>query len=119
MSLHQGPQYADRDVAETAKLIRQDLKREFAPRGVKTNVTIKRYSMGRSIRVEITACPLGTIVDPNPAPGVRYTAEASALLREVESVVEKYRRTHTSDQPDDYYQANFHAFVNYSTVLDA
>ncbi len=50
-----------RDLAATAKLIRADIAAAVAggalPAGLKVSVRISRYSMGQSLRVDVTSAP--------------------------------------------------------------
>ncbi len=120
------------DLADVAKLVRKDLKAA----GFKASVRISRYSMGQSLTVEIKALPKSADLSSavvwqgypsgsSPTTYAPYTGpdcigEAGwfrPIKTEVEAIVATYNRETTSDQPDDYYNCDFYAHVDFSREL--
>ncbi len=130
-----GTKYSqDQDLADVAKLIRKDLKAA----GFKASVRISRYSMGQSLNVEIKALPKSADLSsavvwqgyPKGSSSTTYApytgpdciGEAgwfrpAAPKATVEAIVATYNRETRSDQPDDYYNCDFYAHVDYSREL--
>lgn len=127
----------DRNIADVAKLVRADIKAAIAsnllPKGIKCSVRIERYSMGRTLHVTVTACPV-MVVNPafvrwsrnNPhasmldAPAEasdRYSPEGRHILNTLTSIVEAFNRRVTSNQPDDYSNVAFHTDIQFDIDL--
>lgn len=125
-----------RDIADVAKLVRADIKAAIAagtlPAGIKCGVRIERYSMGRSLHLSVSACPI-MVVNPayvrwqrdNPHAGMfevppdardRFSPEGRHVIDTLEGIVEAYNRRVTSDQPDDYSNVSF--YTNIAFALD-
>ena len=108
-----------RDFAETAKLVRADLKAA----GIVAKVRLSRYSMGRSLTVEVTppaGMPLASVLrvrqdmrlaplDERGCPAPYRSPESSALLAKVEGLVNAYNRSWNDRHQD------FHAHVEFET----
>lgn len=100
------------DVAEIAKLIRKDIKREFP--AIKASVTTSRFSGGCAIDIRVKAAPFGLL---NPARVLaegsehmdmpRYTPEASALLGRLREILQSYNKSST-DSSIDYFNERFY-----------
>jgi hypothetical protein len=116
---------SDRDVRETAKLVRKDLKAALP--GFKFSVKISRYSMGQSITVTATAVPAGFEInsraraanelagrdahDADGRPVVLLSDAAAAARDTVEDILAAYNRTHGRN-------AYFYGFFNWDTDLN-
>lgn len=133
---HTGSKYwiaRDLDVAEIAKLIRKDLKKA----GFRASVRISRYSMGRSINVEIKALPKtvdladavvwqGYPKGHSPTTYGEYTGpeciNETGSFHPVKGaaveIVDSYN-DRESDSQTDYYRSNFHGSVTFSHELKA
>lgn len=122
---------AERDIAEVAKLVRADIKTAITaglfPTGTKCSVRVERYSMGRTLHLTVTACPI-MVVNPvyvrwqcaNPhasmleAPPLardRFSPEGRHVITTLERIVEAYNRRISSDQPDDYSNVSFYTDI--------
>ena len=106
------------DIKDIAKLMRKDIKKQFP--GIKASVTIRRYSMGRSIDINIKGVPNGLIVNNpdfkpevfSPVPIPRYTPEAKKLLADIETIHKKYNFD-DSDIQSDYFSVKYYGQVTY------
>lgn len=119
------------DVSDIAKCVRRDIAAavksgELPP--IKTSVTISRYSGGRSLRVKITACPVGVMnidrvladaADPHGYPTIReiHSEAGREILARVESIVSAYNFD-GSDTQSDYFHVNFYGFVDFASELE-
>jgi len=106
-----------RDFAETAKLVRADLKAA----GIVAKVRLSRYSMGRSLTVEVTppaGMPLASVLrvrqdmrlaplDERGCPVPFRSPEAAAFLAKIEAIVNAYNRSWNDKHQD------FHAHVEF------
>lgn len=127
----------DRDLRDVAKLVRQDINAAVAaghlPRGTKCSVRIERYSMGQTLHVRVTACPI-MVVNPvyvrwqrdnphaimteaPPSARDRFSPEGRHVLHTLECIVESYNRRVTSDQPDDYSNVRFYTDIAFAIDL--
>lgn len=114
----------DFDIAQIAELVRADIKAATKagelPAGLKLSVRISRYSMGQSLRVEITAAPFEVRVsreqeDDNRAEGFKFpwlTREAAAVLDTLNAIRSAYNFDN-SDPMTDYYHVRFGGSVDY------
>ncbi len=109
-----------RNVKDTAKLIRKDIKRHFP--GVKASVRIDRYSGGQSVRIEIKSTPFAMISKDRLAAEIkeentnfvsRYTDEACKLLDDLRSLGMSYNRD-DSDSMVDYFDVDFYLHVDFN-----
>lgn len=113
-----GAKWQDRrEFAETAKLVRADLKAA----GVVATVRLSRYSMGRSLTVIVTppaGMPLASVLrvrqdlrlaplDERGCPAPFRTPESAAFLASVEAMVDAYNRSWNDKHQD------FHAHVEF------
>lgn len=127
----QGSKYnADLDVAQVAKLVRQDLKAAL-PRGVKTTVRIHRYAGGQSLNVAIVAFP-GPVLNPahvfagelevyEESTREIYSAGVRAALATIGEVLGSYQRIEAHWQSDyNYMSTNFytHGTVRIDTTAE-
>lgn len=102
------------DVAEIAKLVRQDIKAAVIagdlPSGLKVGVTIDRYSMGYSLDVRVKACPQPmlewTTCEIRNERVIRKTANVTVWLDTIEAIVRAYSRRDINSC-EDYYNVNF------------
>ncbi|QCO07302.1 hypothetical protein [Azospirillum argentinense] len=127
---------AGRNFAEVAKLVRADIKAAIAaghlPKGMVCSVRIDRFSMGQSLHLSVTACPI-MVVNPayvrwqrdNPHACMsealpdardRFSPEGRHVIDTLTGIVEAYNRRVTSDQPDDYSNVSF--YTNIAFALD-
>ncbi len=131
MTKHTGSKYEmtkGLDVAEIAKLVRKDLKKA----GYRASVRISRYSMGRSIQVEVKDLPKGTnlaeavewVAYPGAADG-EYESPADignkgwfrpVALTAVENIVKAYQIAE-NDLQTDYFWSNFHISTDMAETL--
>ena len=114
-----------RDVAEVAKDIRRDIaaavKAGELP-AIRCTVRTRRYSMGRSIDVEVTAVPAGLIVanvrraldDDCGEPWM--SAAGRGLLMDLEAIVNRYNFD-KSDIATDYHNCAFYGSVEFAHPL--
>lgn len=112
---------ADLDLAAVAKLVRADIKAAIKvgqlPAG-KYAVTIHRYSMGQSLNVRamvpgmVVRCPIRAAAEAAGDMAVRslFTAEATAVREELESIMAAYNRREDHAQ-SDYHHNKFFAFA--------
>jgi hypothetical protein len=129
----QGSKYkAGRDAKETSALIRKEIRVMFpAKAGYKFSVKLERYSMGRSITIEVKAAPSLSILNPEYAKayvakpydnisavdfGGRYTRGAASLKISLERILSKYNRTDIDSQTD-YYNVDFSPSVEFDSDL--
>lgn len=119
------------DVAEIAKSVRADIKAAIKAGelpAIKVGVTVSRYAGGRSLRLNVTACPvdimnparvLADAANPHAYPTVRevHTEEGRAILAHLESIVGAYNFD-GSDTQSDYFHVNFYAHVGFSSELE-
>jgi hypothetical protein len=87
-------QVKDMDIADIAKLIRQDIKEQY-PAASKSSVRIERYSMGQSLYVVIK--------------GINAT-HAERVKKGIKQIVEAYNFD-DSDSMTDYFHVNFYSDV--------
>lgn len=105
----------DLDVKDIAKLIRADLKAV----NIKASVRIERYSMGKSINVDIITPEEFTVKNPafdhniHPA-HMRLTDEAKTLRDKVTAIVEAYNYD-DSDSQIDYFDVNFYSHIGFKS----
>lgn len=115
-----GINYDDnRNVKDTAKLIRKALKAAY--KGYKFSVRISRYSMGQSITVEIKTLPAGfgsvLNADVDPEYGVRLISDKAAdLSRDVQTLVDSFNRQEIDSQ-SDYFNVDFFGSVSFDHAL--
>lgn len=97
---------------DIAKLIRKELKEKYL--GIKVSVRSEYFANGSSIDVYIKDCGFNPI-NPEWDPGnydlpmdqnQRYTDKAKQLLKELEKLGNKYRRS-DCDGMIDYFDVNF------------
>ena len=127
-----GSKYSrDLDVKDIAKLVRADIKAAIKagklPKGIKCSVTIDRYSMGQSLRVNVQACPgivLSTariafeMTNPHAYCDIgRFSAHGTRVLDAITAIVEAYNYDN-SDTITDYHCNNFHTSVEFSNALE-
>ena len=106
------------DIKEIAKLIRKDLSDKHP--NFKFSVTISRFSMGRSIDIEIKEinfCFLNPKKDyKNRDDEPIYSEKGLELLESVQNIVKQYNYDN-SNSMIDYYDVNFYSNVRYSYEL--
>jgi hypothetical protein len=132
-----GSKYADgQDVAAIARGLRDDIKAAVAagalPRGFKASVRSERFSLGRAVRVEVTACPGVPIHSPARARQdllevlqggcferkAPYLApEGREVLEAVEALVGAYNRTSERRGWDDHSERSFWVDVSFASEL--
>lgn len=109
-----------RNVKDTAKLIRKDIKRHFP--GIKASVRIDRYSGGQSVRIEIKSVSfaminqdwlVSEIMGECTYDVARYTDEACKLLDDLRSLGMSYNRN-DSDSMVDYFDVDFYLHVDFN-----
>lgn len=117
------------DVAEIAKLVRQDIREAIAsgkiPR-VKCSVRIERFSGGRSIDVRIVDVPAGFcgvrqdfFDERDRGRWIRYrTEEAESLLGELNSILNSYNYDGSETQVD-YFDVNFYGTADFDWRLES
>lgn len=109
------------DVAEIAKMIRQDLKAAIAkgelPK-IKTSVKISRFAGGKSIDVTVKDVPKGFLIynwdylaekqkNPHgPCPYHWHSEEAAEVLDKIKGIMRTYLRSDI-DSMTDYYNVSF------------
>jgi len=114
------------DVKEIAKLVRQDIKKAIKEKKLpqaKYSVTIDRYSMGQSIRVEISKVESHKLMlntervmsdhnsnEYNTLP--MYSVEGKRVLNTVQDILDDYNRDN-SDTMSDYYNVHFYSAVEF------
>lgn len=117
-----------RDLAEVAKDIRKDIaeaiRRGLLPAGLKTSVGIRRYSMGQSLDVRVTAVPGGFVI-PNVA-RVRHdvgpngnsftaipflSAQARALVADLEELASDYNHVRDDRNAEFYLSVAFESGI--------
>lgn len=123
---------SNRDTAEVAKLLRQDIKRAQKdgklPASLKVSVRISRFSMGSSIDVMVQAAPIQIHASDFVAhhvrtngrelwDGQRYTKGARNLLETLEAMGEEYQRMDRDSQAD-YCNTNFYLHVKFDWALE-
>ena len=124
---HTGSKYVSgRDVAEIAKLVREDIKAFLAARpqykGTKVAVMIQRSSMSSCLNLRIKALPFSVytsdelyrLVVQNGS--AKYRSECGLLLDELERLGEAYQKSERHSQ-SDYYNTNFHLSVGVDSDL--
>lgn len=113
----------DLDIAELAKLVRQDLKAALAagelPRG-KYRVRISRYSMGQEMAISLAdtgkswciakACHAYQDRAPSAAYADGFTTEYHQVVEKLEAIANAYNYD-KSDSQTDYFDCNFHLTV--------
>lgn len=124
-----------KDLKEIAKEVRQDIKKVMPE--IKVSVTIKRYSMGQSLTISVTDCPLDIFTqnykeymkegswdsywDWQEKKGLvaqaRHTAQAEAVLKNLSEIAGQYRYDN-SDSQTDYFDTNFYLTVEFSYFLE-
>lgn len=118
-----------RDIAAVAKDIRADLK--LALRGIKASVRCSKYSMGRSVTIEITEIPSDLVVLSvrrlredlglvKVAAGQSPTAWMSVEARKIADAIEQIVNAYNFDKSDlvtDYHSQEFHLDVRYSSEI--
>lgn len=123
------------DVTDIAVLVRKDvkdgIKKGELPAALKVSVRVSRYSMGRSISIEVKEVPEGFTIrnperikfeesDPNwirrASEFPIQTAEASALQDKLEAILAAYNYD-GSDLMTDYYNVNFAGSVTWHSKL--
>jgi len=122
---------AGQDIADVAKLVRADIKSTISagllPSGTKCSVRVERYSMGRTLHVSVTACPImvvnpvnvrwqqanphASMLDAPPLARDRFSPEGWHVITTLERIVEAYNRRISSDQPDDYSNVSFYTDI--------
>ncbi|WP_372393854.1 hypothetical protein ABMY26_00785 (plasmid) [Azospirillum sp. HJ39] len=127
----------DRDLRDIAKLVRQDINSAvdagLLPSGTKCSVRIERYSMGQTLHVRVTECPIMVVnpiyvrwhrdnphacmIEAPPSARDRFSPEGRLALSTLEHIVESYNRRVTSDQPDDYSSVRFHTDIAFAIDL--
>jgi len=110
------------DVAEIAKALRVDIREAVRagelPAGLKASVTISRFSMGCSLSVNVTALPAGfPVLAGDPECPHAKAPETCALLKQLEGLVDAYRRD-DSDSSVDYFSCNFYKHVEIHWQLE-
>ncbi len=126
---YRGAKFEDgRDVKETAKLVRQDLKAAVKAGELpdtKYRVFIDRYSMGCSLDVHVGPVPFPihevsfVMSDPHQFfEGERWTARARLVFQRVEKMVRAYKRD-DSDSMTDYYSVNFSDHVAWAHGVES
>lgn len=122
MREHLGSKYrSDRDIATTARLVRQDIKDAIKAgelSTIKVGVTIQRYAGGSTLHLSIKEAPMSCFNTTYWAPGdasaerpQRYTVEGQANLDKLSQIAGAYQRME-SDMQTDYCSTNF--FINTS-----
>lgn len=111
------------DIADIAKAVRKELKAKHP--GWKFSVTVRRYSMGQSCDVRLTAVPAfvtvrnpewkgdGTyaeLMDCHARGITRYTREVNEVVKSAEAILQSYNRNN-SDSQTDYFDVNFYGSV--------
>lgn len=129
-----GSKYDERySTKDVAAMFRVDVKNAIAagelPKGLKLSVRTKYFSGGSSIDVDIKAAPGVRILTPewvawyatNPTTYNdridRYTPEALALRRRLDSMLRAYNYD-ASRSEVDYFDVNFYSSVDFSGDLE-
>lgn len=119
------------DVAEIAKSVRADIKAAIKAGelpAIKVGVTVSRYAGGRSLRLNVTACPvdimnparvLADAANPHAYPTIRetYNEAGREILANLESILDAYNFD-GSDRMTDYYHVNFYGHVGFASALE-
>lgn len=116
------------DIAQIAKLVRKDITaaiKEGKLPDIGTSVRVERYSGGRRLTVEVVKVPgwyrifHRDFIQQGDSPsyrGDRYSSEARATLRVLQSIVGAYNRD-DSDSMTDYYNVHFSEYVQFDHRL--
>lgn len=122
-----------RDLKLVAKDIRKDIACAVASGALPAivcGVTIKRYSGGQSLTIEVREVPASLVVlsvkrlradilDPHTfTPMPRHTERAREVLATLERIAAAYNRDR-SDLMTDYHEVNFYAHVNFSYEIES
>lgn len=95
------------DGAETAKRVRKAVRQHLNGLNLKISVRLSRFSMGKSIDVTLTGDKYWFDDDNCWYPNSNFRQ----IKREIESLVDSFKLTHTSGWPDDYYYTTFYSNV--------
>lgn len=115
-----GQEYKENlDIAEIAKIVRKQLKAHFA--NTTWSVTIKRYSGGQSMNIDLVDAPGVQLVDINPQynpdnyPGHnlkkwKYSDTYNKMMEQAKGFAQSYNYD-GSDIMTDYFDVNFYCFT--------
>ena len=117
MKNNQGKKYnKNLDVKEIAKLVREDIKKELP--NIKTSVRIERYSMGRSINIEVIELnynPFNKLwvkqmVKDDLITESMYIKDFQLIMDKLKEIVNNYNYNN-SDGMTDYFDVNFYSNI--------
>jgi len=122
-----------RDIKDVAKDVRRDIKAAVKAgelSTLKASVRIERYSMGQTLRIEITEIDCTVFnLDAHAKQeaagymlswvdcGGQYSEDGRRVLDAITAIANQYQRVQSSNQPDDYHSVNFHLDVEFSHDL--
>lgn len=122
-----------RDTREIAALVRQEIKQGLKdgslPKGLKTSVTMERFSGGSSCTITIKAIPFPLVADDYLAACVagtqdsrfcrveRFSQKARDLRAQLEAMLKAYQRD-DSDAMIDYFSVNFYAHCDFEYRIE-
>jgi len=117
----------DLTIVEIAKKVREYIKDKYL--GFKFSVRIQKFSMGRSLYVQLKDIPLGTNLinvdlvkhvqkTKEPPDNVNdwQTDEIKSMMADIKKYANSFNRTESHIQ-SDYYSTNFYLHMNISADL--
>ena len=129
-SIQYGAKYQKRrDIKDIAKLVRADIKAAIRAKTLpeaKYSVSIHRYSMGQSLRINVSALKtpylmqnpervMADFLNPHEYPRhSQFSERGNAYLSELQDIVNAYNFD-GSDSSIDYFNVNFYSRINFDS----